>query len=93
MKSARAGNLSKAQRFAQFHGGGITYVFGQLNDLYFLITEKFVAAARTIEAGIKTPSAADGGFSRRQTVRQGVRASVISGTGGSRRLEFGFTAS
>jgi len=54
MKSARAGNLSKAQRFAQFHGGGIMYLFSQLNDLYFLFTEKFEAAVRTLEAEIKT---------------------------------------
>jgi hypothetical protein len=35
MKSTPAGNLSQAQRFAQFHGGGIMCLFSQLNDLYF----------------------------------------------------------
>jgi len=57
MKSARAGNLSKAQRFAQFHSGGIIYLFSQLNDLYFLVMEKIDASGRMIETEIKTASA------------------------------------
>jgi len=65
MKSARAGNLSKAQRFAQIHGCGIMYLFSQLNDLYFLFTSKIDTGGKATEAGIKTASADERVFSRR----------------------------
>jgi len=76
LKSAHAGNLSKAQRFAQFHGDGIMYLISQLSDLYFLVAEKFDGVGRMTTAAIKTLNAHDGGFSRHQTGGQ-ARAPVI----------------
>ena len=56
MKPTRAGNLSKAQRFAQFHGGGIAYLFSQLNDLYFFATGKIDGRGLITDAEFQTAS-------------------------------------
>ena len=56
MKPTRAGNLSKAQRFAQFHGGGIAFLFSQLNDLYFFATGKIDGRGLIAEAEFQTAS-------------------------------------